>query len=1055
MHLYHPVMFVGLGGTGCRIGAELERRLREELCGADGLKLHGPDFNLQELQAFQLPSCLQFLYADLSEDEMARLRRRSVPNEEYADVASRNAYYAYDLLPQFNSYPEVAKNLRVRVRDQVRDWLPSAEHEPMVTPLRVGAGQLPTVGRAALFETVSGGIDIARRPITDAIGKIKNSAGELRKLNRDLTARMEPIDVFVAFSVAGGTGAGIFYDYLHIIESAFAKEHLKANVYPLVLMPSAFDEGKGGGLYAALNAGRALLDLFRLIDDVNVDQRSHGELVPNRDRGGLHVTYPDEVIEMTLGSAQTAFLFSKSAGIDRDDLHRSVVALILSLVGLEQPKSSQSGGGDQSFAASFINSSINRQALARTKIGSQAVSTSLVGSLTVPFDDLADMFAGRLLARGVRELLPAPPGRAESNRDHIKNFFMGANVGAIWERAAAPFQDPAAVKGATEIMRTLQQRLKRMAEGLDSLDQDLVRRTPDLAKDFNPSEGGLRVLGDIDVFRLKRVVCGDPALTEDIDQRGVEGVMEIRRTPPTPANKDLGVNPPPLTAVKNRIFKKAHFSDPVVRSAIEQQNEWYRYRTNRCWHAAWNEHRGRWHGQLDRFVRHLRALVDELADHENNSEEVFSRRADELYRTRVGVTYLLPPRTELEHTYELMLRRLVAGFAAKRLRPNATEGEIVAAMLGPDGWREALSASLTTGQGPEYGVRIILARLKQEVVKILRDGGDGDGPLLPHMRHLLSSAAKRTRDVPVAESDVQSFVATLSGMIPAAFVPEGTGRLSVLVVYPADTGDAETERFLAETLRLPQGKNIVPTQFQWAEPEAITVVFVRSGMGVTEVSELRSVLRTWADAVKAPKSDYYLPWRQRLGFDQDWLATTEAHRIQILQRMLAAMWNGQFAVTGDRDSPESVRISLDAGDSGSEKMRLDLTPFGASSSWGSLLRAYEEWTLADGSEVRLNFCGELMESMPNGFSGRLTDPDPLYLHFVNTLAGREIKVLSEMRERMPASSRRRCEQLISFWESTVTSARDRTFLGEAPNGDSLRELEYTCDLRGGRAGEVR
>ena len=36
MKLYQPVLFVGLGGTGCDIGAEFERRLREEICGPDG-----------------------------------------------------------------------------------------------------------------------------------------------------------------------------------------------------------------------------------------------------------------------------------------------------------------------------------------------------------------------------------------------------------------------------------------------------------------------------------------------------------------------------------------------------------------------------------------------------------------------------------------------------------------------------------------------------------------------------------------------------------------------------------------------------------------------------------------------------------------------------------------------------------------------------------------------------------------------------------------------------------------------------------------------------------
>ena len=34
--IYQPVLFVGLGGTGCDIGAELERPLRQEICGPDG-----------------------------------------------------------------------------------------------------------------------------------------------------------------------------------------------------------------------------------------------------------------------------------------------------------------------------------------------------------------------------------------------------------------------------------------------------------------------------------------------------------------------------------------------------------------------------------------------------------------------------------------------------------------------------------------------------------------------------------------------------------------------------------------------------------------------------------------------------------------------------------------------------------------------------------------------------------------------------------------------------------------------------------------------------------
>ncbi|GLY97809.1 tubulin-like doman-containing protein [Actinoplanes sp. NBRC 103695] len=1051
MHLYHPVMFVGLGGTGCRIGAELERRLREELCGPDGLKLHGPAFNLNELHPFQLPSCLQFVYADLSEDELAQVQQRSVPSEAYAEVASRTAYYAYDLLPEFDSYPALAKNLRIKAPDFVRDWLPPGEHEPLVVPLKLGAGQLPTVGRAALFETVSNanGVEVIRRPITNAIGAITNSAMELRVLNPHQRAALNSVDVFVTFSVAGGTGAGIFYDYLHIVSSAFQRAGLTAKIYPLVLMPSAFEDGRGGGIKASLNAGRALLDVFRLIDDINQDNRSQNELSADLVTRGLHVRYPlEKDIKMKPGSMQTAFLFSKAAGIDRDDLHRSVVAMIMSLVGTESVQQGKTGGDTQSFADSFINEVTDRSSLSPTRIGRKSVSTSLVGSLTVPFDDLADMFAGRLLGRGVRELIAVPPGRAESNRKLIRDFFDGSSIGQVWQRGGAPFDDPAGgagPKGAAAIRAMLKERVVRMNESLQTLDQNVIRTMPDLVRDFAPMDGARTVLRSADVFRLKRVVLGDQALSEEIDKLGVRGVLEGRRVPPTPPVKQWETDPraPQLVQIQDKLggLLKAKVSEAAVGDTVRAQDEWFRYRTRRVWHAAWNDHRNVWQQRLTRFASHLRSLVEELSKHERECEEAFNRRAEELYRARVGVTYLLPQRNDLELTYTEMLRRL----AKRGRRENATEGEVVSTLLGEEGWVQALAAASQTGRGAEHGVRLILAHLKQEVVRILRGGDQDDAPLMPHMRHLLKAAAKRTYDVPVAESDVQQFVATMAGMLPEGFVPEGSGPLRVLVVYPAAQPDEEINKWLSAQLRL-TGRRDQEIQFQVGETEAITVVRHRTRMGVTEVPELRQVLLDWAGEVSVPKHDSYLPWRQRLGFDQDWLATTETHRQEILQRLLCAVWNGQVTCPDGAESPSRIRISLGDGPD-AEAMVLDLTAFGKASSWGSLLRQYEMWTLTDGGEIRLNFCAGLMETLPRGFSTTVADPDPLYWE-LNSMAERQVKTLHEMRERMPAGSRNRCDQLITFWEKTFTAARDRTFLGETPNGDSLRALEITVKNRG-------
>src|ERR1019366_3974513 len=104
MKLYQPVMFVGLGGTGCDIGAELERRMREEICGPDG-----NDFRRrrgrESMLPYQLPSCVQFVYADMNQAELDRLPRRVVPGPEHIPVASLSASYANGLVPDVASTP--------------------------------------------------------------------------------------------------------------------------------------------------------------------------------------------------------------------------------------------------------------------------------------------------------------------------------------------------------------------------------------------------------------------------------------------------------------------------------------------------------------------------------------------------------------------------------------------------------------------------------------------------------------------------------------------------------------------------------------------------------------------------------------------------------------------------------------------------------------------------------------------------------------------------------------------------------------------------------------
>jgi len=102
LNIYQPLVFVGLGGTGCAIGTELERRLRQALCGPDGtafaerMGVHGNSGYLP----YQLPGCLQFVYADLNETELDRIHGATVPAPVHQAAAARNAHLVRGLVPR-------------------------------------------------------------------------------------------------------------------------------------------------------------------------------------------------------------------------------------------------------------------------------------------------------------------------------------------------------------------------------------------------------------------------------------------------------------------------------------------------------------------------------------------------------------------------------------------------------------------------------------------------------------------------------------------------------------------------------------------------------------------------------------------------------------------------------------------------------------------------------------------------------------------------------------------------------------------------------------------
>jgi len=1040
MKLYQPVMFVGLGGTGCDVGAELERRMREEICGPDG-----NDFLRQRqganLLPYQLPSCVQFVYADMNQAELDRLPRRVVPGLEHAPASALTAQYVRDLVPQVDTYPELARNLRLEAARITEGWLPPVEDEPRVNPLHRGAGQFPTIGRAALFGAFMEGIAPAVRGVRAAIGKLSNSGTDLYVLGG---RPPRGVDVFVAFSVAGGTGGGIFYDYLHLVGEMFRQTQLRVKIYPLVLMPSAFEPGLGGGRAAELNAGRALLDLFRLVDQQN-GADAQRDLDSVQDQGPIDpeevaVYYPqNQRIVLRPGLVQTGFLFSQPAGANREDMHRSIVSLVMSLVGTEMSEEdNRSGQMHQSFADSFVNEASHRQVRAGNGIGNRGVSTALVASLTVPVDELAGIVSARLLRTAI-EQLSTPIGTVESNRSEMEDFLTKAGVHPVLGRREGDFAEPEPGHGAREVAAALNDRREAMRAGITSLKAQLSRDVPQLVSAFTPSTAVREQLGRMDIFRVQRVAFGHSELADEADKVGVAGMLHRRRAAPATPDK-FGAAPPPVPELKDRFLRKVGWHDEAPVDARRRQDEWYTWATHVAWAEFWAAHTPQWRRPLERVQADLAALTKALTEFGRQDHEDFDLRSADLYRKRVGVSYLLPAGSgRMEQFYRQVIRRLLDHRSREgRLHPNSSEADLVNTLVGAEGWRETYR--LSTEHGAEYAVAFLREQVKTEVKTFLREPPPGEQPMLPKLDDLLAEAAGHGTATNVMQDYLDEFSGKLAGLLPANFTPQGSGPMKVLVSYPAKAESEAIKGHLHSAINLPSGPGIT-YDYRNTHTESISVVLFRTAMGVTEVSEVRDVLRLWAGALARPEPTDLLRWRQRTGYDFAYLATREEHRVEILHRLLCAFWNGKASVQGPEASPERVSVQL-----GGVSLSLRLTPLGEASSWGSMLRAYELWALDD-DDIRQRFCAQLLRELPDGLDGRPQPPDRLYL-VVRDLAEGQIECLDDMMKQQAASQQSRAAQMREFWASTLDAALDLKFRGlEAPIAVSLRRLEVATPPR--------
>jgi hypothetical protein len=1045
MRIYQPMLFVGLGGTGCKVGAELEKSLREELCGPDGTRLLA-DMQDSQFLPYQLPSCLQFVYADLSANELQRVRREVVPGREHEQAARRTMHLITDLVPaRLSNSAEVAESLRINIKDEeaIR-WLPPRETDPLIGPLVRGAGQLPTVGRGVLFETLRRNPDTALLAIKEALAAINKSAGDLHVLSGRRSQRVNPVIVFVAFSVAGGTGCGIYYDYLHLIGELMQRGGKNAEIYPLVLMPSAFDEGQGGGRAADLNAGSALVDLFRLVDD----QNAHGSpeaLDARGTRGAVSVHYPQlEQVQLAANTVQTAFLFGRPVGgVRRDDLNRSMVSLMTSLIGAgpSGPDEEDGGGSNrpyQSFADGFINSQVDRHATADTGVGRRGVTTSAVAALTIPLLELTDVVSSHLLANAINQLR-VPPLAAETNKGHIRRFITASGLDKLLEAIPNRLPPQGSPVGYGPVLAALTERANAMSTNIDRGPELLAGPVANLAQAFDPVAAAGALLSDIDLFRLQRGLFGHRDLTDPLDQNGFRALLEgWRSPPPEPAGLSSAAPPLPNELRRKKMqLQRVRITDAPAQNVLRLQDNWYAWQTRRIWNAAWNNSHRLWSRPWQAFVQEFQGIHDQFVHHARSDPQQFDQRAQDLYKPRVGVGYLLPPENlGLEGFYQTVLERLKLGFS-QHLAPNAGEGDVLNLLLGKEGWTTAYEKGR---RDAESAVAYVRQRIKQAVTEQVRPNDRGVPALIPRMEDLLANAVQR-RDRTVTDGDLNRFRQKLAELVPGGFAPDGRAPLKALFTYPAAQESDEIERFLRREVSLPVDMMGEP-EFRAVQSDSMVVVLTRSSMGITEVPELRRVVKLWAEAQGQPQPQDTLPWRRRLSQDTDYLLMDGRDRRQILHRLLCAAWEGRILIEGDPASPRSITVELGGRDA--VPMKLELTPLGALSSWASVLQAYERWILTDDQQARRSLAARLMSSAPAG-ANRSPSPPALEFTTIVELAEQELLMTKKARENRVLSRDPQLAVFREFWSETLPAALAQDVQGTTKNLIDLRELVDVAD----------
>jgi hypothetical protein len=569
MSYKHRFMYIGLGGTGLKVGTELEQLLRRQICGADGNQLRGKG-KFSTYKRDQLPTFFQSVYVDYSQQEMAGLR--DFLRELDPTAIDRTTSFVATL-SSAAAYQHIAAKLRAEHPTLVSEWLPGSDGEPTHAPMSTGAAQFPTVGRAALFDRLSDvGIEGVFKPMQEAFARLANSQGDLDSYTDVVGAGKKSghswVVVFVATSLSGGTGSGLFLDVVKIA-TAMAQQAFPGTevfVIPLIAAPSAFKDSASGEQMHMLNLNfaRGILDLGELVDHSNSSDTTRERWFRQRYPGASRVEY-----DITAGGAAaplaTTFLFSRPAAYqDSKDLWRSMAVYATTLVSEADSAIREDATGDMTGAAApesvdrfaFFQDIINLRSkndteslrtLHPTGIGRLSLVEAATASLSVPVKRLSFFLAQLLALRAAESLHESLRSHENSYSDFVSNDIAQPDKEKALHDVVAKLPKAEPVQTLINVLDGDSHAEMEWADGMDTL-RDHYRSLERKADPAKRGEGKWRQLFSSAVQRVS-----DTGVEKELDdwaERLIQEAMSsltngwiegIKRYQEEPGESSLGV----------------------------------------------------------------------------------------------------------------------------------------------------------------------------------------------------------------------------------------------------------------------------------------------------------------------------------------------------------------------------------------------------------------------------------------------------------------------------------------------------------------------------------